>query len=332
MSCPNPMATNDNRRRLERFAMNIPSHISPLMHEDSDQLLTTTNISSGGVFFATENTYPIGTAVTLNIALDFGSGKPSLSQSRFRVEGTVVRTDPSGMAIAFDPTKVTSIKLGPGPKPERARPAMVSIVGPDTLLNDLLAAKLSQETGVSCSHSKSLTKILNTAKPDLTLVDCASETMPDFLHSMSSESSLYMATPIALFNVPEDRSLEQDAISCGVRGVFFRNSTFKLLVKGIATMLDNELWYSREAMSTFLLENSKLGARTEELDLDELSSREKEILTMLASGATNRDIAAKLYVSLNTVKSHIYNIYKKIDVPNRLQASMWAAKNLKEKP
>lgn len=331
MNCTIPNVTTDNRRKLERFSMSIPSKVSPCMHDQSDQLLSTTNISSAGVFFETDKVYPQGTSVTLNIALDFGSGNPALLQSRFRVEGTVVRTEANGMAIAFDPTKVTAIKINSGLKPERNRPTMIGIVGSDSLLNDLLAAKLSQETGVTCSHSQSITRILTTAKPNLTLIDCAHETMPDFLHEMHSENSPFMASPIALFNVPDDRGIEQEAINCGVRGVFYRNSSFRLMVKGISAMLENELWYSREAMSNFLLENGKLGCKPE-MEGGELSAREKEILFMLTSGATNRDIADKLFVSLNTVKSHIYNIYKKIGVPNRLQASLWAAKNLKEKP
>ena len=49
---------------------------------------------------------------------------------------------------------------------------------------------------------------------------------------------------------------------------------------------------------------------------------------MISTGAKNEEIAAELYISPNTVKTHIYNIFKKIDVPNRLQAVLWAAKNL----
>ncbi|MFH1935680.1 MAG: helix-turn-helix transcriptional regulator [Pseudomonadota bacterium] len=59
-----------------------------------------------------------------------------------------------------------------------------------------------------------------------------------------------------------------------------------------------------------------------------LTPREVEILTMMATGATNANIADKLCISPHTVKTHIYNIFKKIDVPNRLQASLWATKNL----
>jgi DNA-binding CsgD family transcriptional regulator len=59
-----------------------------------------------------------------------------------------------------------------------------------------------------------------------------------------------------------------------------------------------------------------------------LTPREIEILSLVAIGAKNEEIAEKLFISSNTVKTHIYNIFKKIDVPNRLQAALWAAKNL----
>ncbi|HEA69509.1 MAG TPA: LuxR family transcriptional regulator [Desulfobacterales bacterium] len=58
-----------------------------------------------------------------------------------------------------------------------------------------------------------------------------------------------------------------------------------------------------------------------------LTLREKELLFCVASGASYDQISYDLNISLNTVKTHIYNIYKKINVSNRFQASLWAAKN-----
>jgi DNA-binding CsgD family transcriptional regulator len=48
----------------------------------------------------------------------------------------------------------------------------------------------------------------------------------------------------------------------------------------------------------------------------------------VAIGATNEEIGDKLCISPHTVKTHLYNIFKKINVPNRIQATLWAAKNL----
>lgn len=58
------------------------------------------------------------------------------------------------------------------------------------------------------------------------------------------------------------------------------------------------------------------------------SRREIETLRLLAIGASNQEIADTLCISRRTVKSHVYNIYKKMNVPNRLQAILWARKNL----
>ena len=59
-----------------------------------------------------------------------------------------------------------------------------------------------------------------------------------------------------------------------------------------------------------------------------MTEREQQVLSVIAKGATNQEISAHLKISQHTVKTHIYNIYQKINVPNRLQAALWASQNL----
>ncbi|MFP3895635.1 MAG: kelch repeat-containing protein [Anaerolineales bacterium] len=59
---------------------------------------------------------------------------------------------------------------------------------------------------------------------------------------------------------------------------------------------------------------------------DELSAREKEILELVATGATNRQIATRLTISVNTVKTHLRNIFTKLSVESRTEAALWAVK------
>jgi LuxR family transcriptional regulator of csgAB operon len=53
-----------------------------------------------------------------------------------------------------------------------------------------------------------------------------------------------------------------------------------------------------------------------------ITSREKEILFLLLKGASNNDIAQNLYISTNTVKTHIRNIFQKLDVKSRFELAM----------
>ena len=84
---------------------------------------------------------------------------------------------------------------------------------------------------------------------------------------------------------------------------------------------------SKPKIETVVIEKEVYVNRNENFILDtslisqlELSKRELEILSLLAQGHSNQEIAAKLFVSLSTVKTHIQNLFEKLDVKRRIQA------------
>ncbi|MDF4657073.1 response regulator transcription factor, partial [Vibrio parahaemolyticus] len=60
----------------------------------------------------------------------------------------------------------------------------------------------------------------------------------------------------------------------------------------------------------------------------ELTRREIQVLKMLKEGGSNMEIADSLFISEHTIKSHLYNIFRKLEVKNRTQATSWAKRNL----
>ena len=84
---------------------------------------------------------------------------------------------------------------------------------------------------------------------------------------------------------------------------------------------------SKPKIETVVVEKEVYVQKNENFVLDrslvarlELSKRELEILNLLAQGHSNQEIAAKLFVSVSTVKTHIQNLFEKLDVKRRIQA------------
>jgi LuxR family transcriptional regulator of csgAB operon len=210
----------------------------------------------------------------------------------------------------------------------------IYIVGSGKLQNELMAFFLDQLTEMKCLTGEDLHSIQEMVDDDsegqsnLVLLDCQGKSLERLLGELEAcGPELLSRVFVALFNVDPRLRIEQEALVRGARGFFYEQDSLDRFPKGIDTILDGELWVSREIMCKCILKQKRLGSFPNR-DTTGLTPRETEILAMVAVGAKNEEIAEKLCISPHTVKTHIYNIFKKIDVPNRLQAALWAANNL----
>ena len=115
------------------------------------------------------------------------------------------------------------------------------------------------------------------------------------------------------------------ALDIGVDGYIMKDSESSELKKAIYMILDGKRYIQPNLIPEL---NAKLASMDVERDkLKFLTKREKEVLVQVASGMSNKEIAINLDISERTVKNHISNIFKKIDVSDRTQAAVFAIKN-----
>jgi DNA-binding NarL/FixJ family response regulator len=133
---------------------------------------------------------------------------------------------------------------------------------------------------------------------------------------------------VLLFLDSADEEIEFQAIRAGGRGCFSNASDLDMLLKAIGAVGRGEIWVSRRVASRLI---TKL-AQTEMPDgqgSNGLTPQEWKVLGLLASGSRNKEIANRLSVSENTVKTHLYTIYRKIKVDCRLAATLYYFQHVK---
>lgn len=334
------MKKQSEKRRMERFRLALPSVIS-VSGEEKVLDLQTSNICAGGVYFKTEQALAEGTEVKIDLIIPLDElrdlkGKNTL----IRVLGKVIRTDKEGMAIGFDedyqvmPYYDAAIPEGWDIKgiSVLVSESLVHIVGPNKLQNRLLVQFFKMEIGLKSRYCTSLDMCAVTdpghVRKHLVLFDCLEAECPRMWSVVkagaSSDSSQCFA---ALFNVgPENKEFEEKYMDRGFQGMFYNDDSLEQISEGVLAMLDGEFWYSRRVLSKRLSESESSRNLLGESAV--LTSREKEILARIVSGETNKVIAVHFGIEVNTVKAHIYNIYRKIKVKNRLQAMLWAARHI----
>ncbi|WP_418139503.1 LuxR C-terminal-related transcriptional regulator [Oceanimonas smirnovii] len=161
----------------------------------------------------------------------------------------------------------------------------------------------------------------------LILLDCdyiTIEQLPSWQESLPGELA---KVSMAAFNISDQEHAMKMLACAQLKGIFYRNESLDIICKGVSALINGELWMSRDLMSRLIGFYRKYQGNVLRPTCG-LTGREMEIIVLLSAGASNQDISERLFVSEHTVKSHLYNIFKKINVHNRIQALNWIHQNL----
>jgi DNA-binding NarL/FixJ family response regulator len=207
------------------------------------------------------------------------------------------------------------------------------VYGQDTIQLRMMLGVLEEQLGAECRLISDIEhcneSVYENAEIVILLFDCSYEPPRRLLERLPDLAPFPDYVVPAFFNVEPDDPTESEAVRRGIRGIFYIDDDTFTVEKGLSLMIEGEVWVSRRVLlQTVVSSGGGYASQRDSAEREQLTRRETEILAMICVGASNDDIADKLYISTNTVKTHIYNIYKKIHVPNRTQAALWAAKNL----
>jgi two-component system, NarL family, nitrate/nitrite response regulator NarL len=127
-----------------------------------------------------------------------------------------------------------------------------------------------------------------------------------------------------------DSETHQKAAQLGAMGVVLKEDAADLLLKAIEKVYNGEAWLDRVTLGTLLSQMSNQDK--ESLDprarkISTLTEREREVITLIAEGLKNRQIAERLFISPTTVTHHLSSIYSKLGVSDRLELVIYAFAN-----
>lgn len=133
-------------------------------------------------------------------------------------------------------------------------------------------------------------------------------------------------TKVIMLTVSEEEDDLFEAISSGAHGYLLKDMHPEELFERLEAALRGEATIAAPMAQRILRAFVEQAHRTAELGQDqvELSPREREVLELVSQGATNREIADQLFISVGTIKNHVHNILEKLHLKNRAQIAAYA--------
>ena len=167
-------------------------------------------------------------------------------------------------------------------------------------------------------------------KPDVILLDLlmGRESGLDYIRDLVEASE---GSRILILTAVQDAKMQRRAIQMGAMGLLSKETTGDILIKAIEKVHQGEAWIDRVAMASVLAELSKpsqLNSNGSKINATlSITKREREVITLVARGYKNKQVAEALHISNVTVRHHMTSIFSKLSVADRFELIIYAYEN-----
>lgn len=151
--------------------------------------------------------------------------------------------------------------------------------------------------------------------PDVVVTDIQMPFM-DGVTGLEKIRHRFPETRILVLTAYSDAETIRSVLTCGADGLLFKTDPPEQTIRAIRQVAEGQMVFPAAARR-WLFQNTPAAPEAV------LSTREEEVLTAVAEGLTNAEVAERLHISENTVKFHLQNIYQRLGVTNRTEASRW---------
>ncbi|PSJ81418.1 response regulator [Neisseria iguanae] len=211
----------------------------------------------------------------------------------------------------------------------------IILIDDHTLFRSGIKALLSRQSDFEvigeASDGLSGVKLFEQQKPDIVLLDLD---MP-VMNGREALAQILSANPnqtVIMLTVSEDSDDLTECMRIGARGFLLKNINADFLLDSIRKAVDGDNVFSPEMTSRLVQSLISPAAPRADVALSALTPRELEILGYLAAGHSNKVIARHLDLAESTIKVHVQNILRKLNLSSRVQAAVYAVQHKVPQP
>jgi len=209
----------------------------------------------------------------------------------------------------------------------------ILLVDDHTILRDGLASLLNQVSGMkvvgSLSSGEEAVNEFERINPDVILMDIMMNGMTG-LEATRWIKEQKPAVKVIIISSEIKKEFVSTGIKCGIDGYLPKDVTRDVLVEAIHCVMENKKYFN-SAITNLVFEDfyqGEKGTRKKERKLTEgLTTRENQVLELIANGQTNQEVADQLFISIKTVETHKANILGKLGFKNVAELIKYAIKN-----
>ncbi len=207
----------------------------------------------------------------------------------------------------------------------------VLIADDHTLFRESLSAMLERVEDIDVvghvSNGDEVIEQAKSLKPDIILMDIRMPVI-DGIEATRKIKSNGLDTSIIMLTMCDDDKSLFDAIKSGANGYFLKSDSASSLVNNIRAVARGEVLLPPSIAPRLLNEFARVAKNHEKFERQSsiLTSRERDVMDLMAAGFGNKQIARKLFISEKTVRNHISNLYRKLSCNSRSQAVLAAVR------